>query len=121
MRTVAFASAAHEFRNPLNGISQSLTLLENQIPPCPAAQKYYQIAKNCSNHLLFLVNDILDFAQLEENKIYLNLQQEVNLEKLLAESVELLKFKADVKGLELLYVLSVDLLGTVNTDGGRLK
>lgn len=29
MKTIAFASAAHEFRNPLNGISSSLTLLEN--------------------------------------------------------------------------------------------
>lgn len=29
--------------------------------------------------MLFLVNDILDFAQLEENKIVLNIHQEVNL------------------------------------------
>ena len=28
VRTVAFASAAHEFRNPLNGVIQSLELLQ---------------------------------------------------------------------------------------------
>jgi signal transduction histidine kinase len=29
LKTVAFAQAAHEFRNPLNGITSSLELLEN--------------------------------------------------------------------------------------------
>jgi len=27
--------------------------------------KIFEVAKNCSNLMLFLVNDILDFAQLE--------------------------------------------------------
>jgi len=34
---------------------------------------YYNIAKNCANLMLFLVNDILDFAQFEEKKIVLNM------------------------------------------------
>ena len=31
LKTIAFASAAHEFRNPLNGIIASLDLLENMV------------------------------------------------------------------------------------------
>jgi signal transduction histidine kinase len=31
MKTVAFASAAHEFKNPLNGILSSLEILEPKI------------------------------------------------------------------------------------------
>lgn len=31
MKTIVFASAAHEFRSPLNGIVNSLDLLRNQI------------------------------------------------------------------------------------------
>ena len=31
MKTVAFAEAAHEFRNPLNGILASLDLLQDKI------------------------------------------------------------------------------------------
>jgi len=31
LRTIAFASAAHEFRNPLNGIVSSLDLLKGMI------------------------------------------------------------------------------------------
>lgn len=61
MKTIAFASAAHEFRNPLNAIIQSLTLLGNMIDVQKVA-KFYYTAKNCSNLMLYLVNDILDFS-----------------------------------------------------------
>ena len=30
-KTIAFASAAHEFRNPLNGIIQSLDMLKDKV------------------------------------------------------------------------------------------
>ena len=33
MKTVAFAQAAHEFRNPLNGIISSLDILSTDIDP----------------------------------------------------------------------------------------
>ena len=61
LRTLAFASAAHEFRNPLNAILQSLDLLQNLINT-EIGNKYYRVAKSCKNLMLFLVNDILDFA-----------------------------------------------------------
>lgn len=60
MQTIAFASAAHEFRNPLNAIASSLEILEPLIDP--RGKKYYSLAKNCSNLMLFLVKDILDFS-----------------------------------------------------------
>jgi signal transduction histidine kinase len=61
MKTLAFASAAHEFRNPLNGIITSLDLLKKKID-LSGGDKYFTIAYNCSKLMLFLVNDILDYA-----------------------------------------------------------
>lgn len=61
MKSLVFAQTAHEFRNPLNGIISSLDLLHDKIDPVRGA-KFYTIAKNCSHLMLFLVNDILDFA-----------------------------------------------------------
>lgn len=72
MRTVAFASAAHEFRNPLNGIISSIELLGNHYDKVKGG-KYYKVAKNCSKLMLSLVNDILDFAQLEGKSLIMNL------------------------------------------------
>ncbi len=61
MKTITFAEAAHEFRNPLNGIIASLDLLEDKYDKVKGA-KFYNNAKNCSKLLLGLINDILDFA-----------------------------------------------------------
>ena len=72
MRTVAFAQAAHEFRNPLNGMALALELLTDSID-MNKGYKYYRIAKNCTNLMMFLVNDILDFSQFEAKKLVLNI------------------------------------------------
>lgn len=56
-----FAQAAHEFRNPLNAIISSLDLLEDKIDQ-KEGRYFYTVAKNCANLMLFLMNDILDFA-----------------------------------------------------------
>ena len=51
--------------------------------------KFYNIAKNCSNLMLYLVNDILDFSQLESKKFLLNMQ-DINLESILEEIISVL-------------------------------
>jgi signal transduction histidine kinase len=72
LRTLAFASAAHEFRNPLNSMILSLQLLAPTITD-ELALRYLMVATNCSKLMLFLVNDILDFSQHEQRKIILNM------------------------------------------------
>jgi signal transduction histidine kinase len=62
MKTVAFASAAHEFKNPLNGILSSLEILEPKIKNNATGRQFFKIAKNCSNLMLFLVKDIQDYS-----------------------------------------------------------
>ena len=70
IKTVAFASAAHEFKNPLNGIVSSLKLLENRIEP--SGLKFFEVLKNCTNLMLYLVKDILDFSQIESKSFIVN-------------------------------------------------
>jgi signal transduction histidine kinase len=70
-QTLAFASAAHEFRNPLNAIVASLELLDPLIDH-QRGNQYFSIAKSCSNLMLFLVRDILDFAQIESQSLVLS-------------------------------------------------
>jgi signal transduction histidine kinase len=50
--------------------------------------------------MLFLVNDILDFAQSESNKIMLNLER-FKLKDLLDQCVNILIFTAELKGITL--------------------
>ena len=61
MKTITFAQASHEFRNPLNGILTSLDLLviNGDVDP---ENIYFISAKNCSLLMLSLINDMLDYA-----------------------------------------------------------
>lgn len=57
---------------------------------------FYATAKNCTNLMLFLVKDILDFSQIESKSILLNIGM-VNLSEMLKECLDLFKFKANEK------------------------
>ncbi|TNV84471.1 hypothetical protein FGO68_gene10371 [Halteria grandinella] len=92
LKTVAFAQAAHEFRNPLNGIISSLEQLEGVIANENQAV-YYNTALNCSHLMLSLVKDILDFSQIEAKSFILN-STYTNLRQLLEECLSIFKIKA---------------------------
>jgi len=117
---VAFASAAHEFRNPLNSILQSLELLQQYVRS-PEAEKFFAIASNCCNLLLFLVNDILDYSQHDADKLALNMDQLVSVESAVRECIEILRFKADMKRIYLSSQFSTRFPESVLLDGNRLQ
>ena len=56
---------SHEIRTPMNGIGGMLTLAEGKLPPEHPAMQYLKRADELSEHLLTLINDILDMARLE--------------------------------------------------------
>lgn len=90
MKTLAFASAAHEFRNPLNSVINSLELLEDKIDN-DRGQTFLKIAKSCSNLMLSYINDILDFSQIEAKKIILNLSP-TEIEVIIQDTFDVLGF-----------------------------
>lgn len=67
-----FTSISHELRTPINAIQNSLTCIRTFINP--AWQIYYDICESSSAFLLSLVNDTLDFAQLQAGKFKINFE-----------------------------------------------
>ena len=65
------AALSHEFRTPLNGVLGMAGLLEST--RLTAEQRAYAAAlRECGEHLLTLVNDVLDFAKLGAGKVELH-------------------------------------------------
>ncbi len=65
------SNMSHELRTPLNGIIGATNLLMNE-PATLSQKKYYDILHHTSDHMLHLINQILDFSKINESKINLD-------------------------------------------------
>ena len=59
------ANMSHELRTPLNGILGYAQLLGGSTAIAPKEKEGLSIIKQCGNHLLTLINDILELAKIE--------------------------------------------------------
>jgi CheY-like chemotaxis protein len=109
---------SHEMRTPLNGVIGMLGLLQRT--RLDGAQRAYaEAARSSAEHLLGLVNDLLDYARLDAGKLEFDAAP-VDLEGLVRGVAELLSPRAHDKGLEIAWSVTAeatDILG----DEGRLR
>jgi signal transduction histidine kinase/CheY-like chemotaxis protein len=112
------ASLSHELRTPLNGVLGMAGLLaETRLA---ADQRSYLAAvRDCGEHLLGLVNDILDLARLDAGQLTLHLAP-VQIKRLLQSTAELLSPRAQAKGLEIGWAVPPG-LPVVRADEGRVR
>lgn len=112
------ASLSHEFRTPLNGVLGMARLLEGT--GLTQEQRAYVTAlRESGEHLLGLVNDVLDFARLGADKIEL-FPTTFEVESLLRSVCELLSPRAHEKGLEIAWAAPAG-IGEAVADEGRLR
>ncbi len=109
---------SHEFRTPLNGVLGMARLLEST--RLTAEQRAYVTAlKQSGDHLLSLVNDVLDFTRLGAGGLEMHIAA-VEPQALLRQVAELMSPRAHEKGLEIAWAAAPD-LGPFLADEGRLR
>jgi signal transduction histidine kinase len=115
------ANMSHELRTPLNSIlGFSQLLLEGDGGELSQDQRQdVDIIKSNGQHLLSLINDLLDISKLEAGKAQLHRGQ-VEVEALIAECVESVGSLAKTKQLDL-SISVADNVGRVFADGPKLK
>ena len=112
------AALSHEFRTPLNGVLGMARLLEGT--GLTEEQRTYVTAlRESGEHLLSLVNDLLDFAKLGASSIELH-PTSFEVEALLRGVCELLSPRAQEKGLEIAWAAPAG-IGKIAADEGRLR
>ena len=65
------SNMSHELRTPLNGIIGATNLLMYE-PASLSQKKYHEVLQHSSDHMLNLINQILDFSKINEHKINLD-------------------------------------------------
>lgn len=117
-RTKFLSSMGHELRTPLNGIIGATNLLRSG-QALPEQKDYLDILKYCSDHMLGLVNDILDFNKIEAGQLDLH-PVECNIKKLLKQSTLPFYNSFEEKKIDLLLSVDERLNETVLVDDLRL-
>ncbi|GAA4051111.1 hypothetical protein GCM10022409_42340 [Hymenobacter glaciei] len=98
-RELFLANMSHEIRTPMNAILGMSQLLAKTVL-APEQDSYRQAITTSAEHLLVIINDILDLSKLEAGKMTLE-EMGFTPQHLLAEVEQTLHYKAVEKGLNL--------------------
>jgi signal transduction histidine kinase/ActR/RegA family two-component response regulator len=117
-RTEFLANMSHEIRTPMNGVLGMLNLLKDT-PLTDEQRDLLQTAETSAQHLLEILNDILNLAKIEAGQMKLE-RTPTDLKRLVRETCEMVRPQARLKGILLREELPTDELYAL-ADPTRLR
>ncbi|MCK6423855.1 MAG: ATP-binding protein [Burkholderiaceae bacterium] len=113
------ATMSHEIRTPMNGIlGMTELLLDSALGE--RQRRFAEAVYRSGEHLLEILNDVLDFAKIESGRLELR-PAPVALRPLVQDLLELMAPRAQAKGLQLHFEADPALPGQVSADALRLR
>lgn len=103
-KSTFLANMSHELRTPLNAILGFAQVMERDPDLSPRQQEYVDIISRSGEHLLGLINDVLEISKIEAGRLKLQ-EAPFDLYQMLEGIEEMLKIRAEGKGLQLLFEL----------------
>jgi PAS domain S-box-containing protein len=120
-KSMFLANMSHEIRTPMNAILGYTEVLRNGYFDSEVnRQKYLATIHNSGEHLLALINDILDLSKIEAGNMEIECER-CSTRELLAQTVNTLQIKAQQKRITLRYETDRTVPDTIRTDAFRLK
>jgi PAS domain S-box-containing protein len=119
-KSTFLANMSHELRTPLNAVLGFSRLLKNDPDVTPPQRETLDVIVRSGEHLLNLINNVLDMAKIESGRVVLK-ESEVDLNQLLHEMQSLMGVGAVEKGLRFALEHDPDLPRFVAVDAGKLR
>lgn len=113
------ATLSHEIRTPMHTVLGMAELL-SETPLTPQQQGYVKTLQRAGDHLLALVDDVLDAARIEAGQVSIE-QARFDLSQLVEEVLDLMRNAAQKKGLDLRYAREPGIPPNAVGDPRRLR
>ena len=114
------AHMSHEIRTPMNAILGYAQLLQRETGLSPRQQEHLETISRSGQHLLFLINDVLDMAKIEAGQITLS-EEQVNLSEMIVDLERMFHLRAAAKGLAFRVVVEEGVPAAIKTDAGKVR
>lgn len=119
-KSVFLASMSHELRTPLNAVLGFSRLMNQDSEATPAQKQRLNIINQSGEHLLHLINNVLDISKIEAGRVEV-VNHEFDLPHLLEEQRSVFGARAAEKGLAFQLELTPDLPQGLECDLGKLR
>ncbi len=110
-KSTFLSNMSHDIRTPMNAIIGFTTIAVSHIDNKDQVRECLQKVLSSSNHLLSLINDILDMSRIESGKVQIK-EQECNISEIMHNLVNIIQPQVKAKQLELF----IDTFEVVNED-----
>ncbi|MDC8785164.1 GAF domain-containing sensor histidine kinase [Roseateles koreensis] len=114
------ANMSHELRTPLNAIIGFSDLMHADESLSEDYRHFLELINQSGNHLMTLINEVLDMAKVESGRMDLS-EHDFDLPRFLHVVTDLIKLRAEQKGLRLVCELSPQLPRSVFADEMKLR
>ncbi|HSY29417.1 MAG TPA: response regulator [Burkholderiaceae bacterium] len=119
-KSTFLASMSHELRTPLNAILGYAQILKRERNLTERQTAGLNTIRQSGEHLLTLITDLLDLSKIEAGKFELFVSA-VDLSSFLLTIADIIRIKAEQKGLQFSYQPTLDLPHTVMIDEKRVR
>jgi signal transduction histidine kinase len=119
-KSVFLANMSHELRTPLNAILGFTQIIGTDGSLSPSIRKNLAIVNRNGEHLLSMINDLLDLAKIEAGKTDLAIES-FDLPMTIEDVVGMMRFRTFSKGIDLVMELDPFIDRHVRADLGKLR
>ncbi|MGF1499484.1 MAG: GAF domain-containing protein [Elainellaceae cyanobacterium] len=114
------ANMSHELRTPLNAILGFAQLMSRDASLQPDQTEHLEIIVRSGEHLLSLINDVLEMSKIEAGQLTLN-ESSLDLYRLLYSIEDMLELKAESKGLRMVCDRAPEVPQYIRADESKLR